>query len=187
MEFEPTEDDPFWRLLPFFWLPDFELQKKGERDGVDYLTWVRDGWLETTPGKAISKTFIVHRLAEINSIFDIVVIGYDRWRIADLRQTMLDEGVEVNLDDFGQGYKDMAPAVDEFEKKLLNGEIKHNGNPCLTWNAANTVVISDPVGNRKPAKDKSTGRIDGIVASVMATGKAMNNTSETVEVGCEIW
>ena len=50
------------------------------------------------------------------------------------------------------------------------GKIKHNNNPCLTWNAANAVVVSDPAGNRKLAKDKSTGRIDGIISSVMAVG-----------------
>jgi phage terminase large subunit-like protein len=172
--FEPVFDDPYWRLLPFFWLPDEGLKDKGDRDGVDYLSWVKDGYLETTPGKAINKLFVVHRLAEITSVYDLQFIGYDRWRIEDLRQSCIDEGVEVVLKDFGQGYKDMAPAVDYFEQLLLNGEIKHSANPCLTWCAANAVVISDPAGNRKLAKDKSTGRIDGVVATVMALGVTLN-------------
>jgi phage terminase large subunit-like protein len=50
----------------------------------------------------------------------------------------------------------------------------HNNNPCLTWCAANAIIVSDPANNRKPDKAKSTGRIDGIVAAVMAVGKSLN-------------
>jgi phage terminase large subunit-like protein len=180
LAFEPTNDDKYWRLLPYFWLPDEGLQRKGERDGVDYLTWVNEGWLETTPGAAIDKGFIVQRIAEIDGMFDLTEIYYDRWRIADLRQQLSNESVDVTLADFGQGFKDMSPAVDIFEKLLLNNEIKHNNNPCLTWCAANAVVTSDPAGNRKPAKDKSTGRIDGIVASIMAVGCSMSQTANII-------
>lgn len=168
--FEPTESDEFWRLLPFFWLPEEGLKKKSELDGVDYLTWVKNNHLETTPGKAVNKIFVIHRLAEITEAFEVVQIGYDRWRIEDFKQQLDNEGVELPMESFGQGYKDMAPAVDEFETMLIDGKVKHNGNPCLTWNAANAVIVSDPAGNRKLAKDKSTGRIDGIVSSVMAVG-----------------
>jgi len=170
LSFEPTEEDPFWRLLPYFWLPEVGLMKKGERDGVDYLTWVRDGHLETTPGEAVDKAYIVQRLGDIVNQFDLQMIAYDRWRIKDLRTMAENEGLMINFCDFGQGFKDMSPAVDTLETRLINRELKHNGNPALTWCAANTVMMDDPTGNRKPAKNKSTGRIDGIVASVMAIG-----------------
>ena len=39
--------------------------------------------------------------------------------------------------------------------------------------AGNVAVAQDPAGNLKPAKDKSTERIDGIVAIIMAIGSAM--------------
>ena len=178
LAFEPTELDPVWRLLPYFWLPAEGLLQKGLRDGVDYLTWVKNGHLETTPGKAIDKSFICARIAEITSKFNLLVLGYDRWRIDDLRQIMAIEGIECNLQDFGQGYKDMAPAVDEFERKLISGNMVHNNNPCMTWCAANAVIVADPANNRKPAKDKSTGRIDGIVAAIMAIGKSINTEEE---------
>ena len=38
----------------------------------------------------------------------------------------------------------------------------------LTMCASNAVVQSDPSGNRKLAKNKSRGRIDGMVALAMA-------------------
>jgi phage terminase large subunit-like protein len=186
--FEPTADDPNWRLLPYFWLPEEGLRKKGERDGVDYLRWVEDGWLETTPGRSIKKTFIARRLRDITSEFELISLAYDRWRFKDLEAILEDEGIELPLKEFGQGYKDMGPAVEKLEARLLenapNGDesvsdaalgetdfpMKHNGSPPLTWCAANVVMLADPSGARKPAKNKSTGRIDGIVAAVMAAG-----------------
>lgn len=185
--FEPTEDDPFWRLLSYFWLPEQDLQKKGDKDGVDYIAWVRAGWLETTPGKAVNKLFVIHRLVEIASQFNLSVVGYDRWRIEDFKQQMNDEGAEIPLEPFGQGFKDMAPAVDEFETLLIDDKLRHNGNPCMTWNAANAVVEEDPAGNRKLSKRKATGRIDGVVGAVMAAGVISGVEEKQVSVGCEFW
>ena len=67
----------------------------------------------------------------------------------------------------------MAPAVDEYERRLLNGIVRHQANPVMTWCAANAIVVTDPAGNRKVAKEKATGRVDGIVAAIMATGCSM--------------
>ena len=63
--------------------------------------------------------------------------------------------------------------MDEFEKRLLNRELQHNGNPVMTMCAANAVWDIDPAGNRKPAKNKAIGRIDGIVTTVMAVGRSI--------------
>jgi len=176
--FEPTEDDPIWRILPYFWLPDHNLQKKGEQDGVDYLQWVKEGHLEVTPGKAISKLIVAQRIVSISSNFNLISAGYDRWRIEDLIQTLADEGQELPLEGYGQGYKDMAPAIDEFETLLLNEQIKHNGNPVLTWCAANAVTESDAANNKKISKAKATGRVDGIVATLNAIGMKLKNIEE---------
>ncbi len=172
LAFEPVAHDPYWRLLPFFWLPADGLVDKSEKDRVEYPVWKTQGWLETTPGKAISKLHVLHRLAQLADCFDIASIAYDRWRIADLKQLAEDEGVVLpTLIEFGQGFKDMAPAVDQLETLISNDQLRHNNNPVMTWCAANAVVVSDPAGNRKIAKDKATGRVDGIVAALMAIGK----------------
>ena len=170
LAFEPTYDDQFWRLLPYFWLPESGLIERERKDKVSYTAWVRQGWLETTPGKAINKLFIIQRLAEITADFDLQHIGYDRWRIEDLKSMLSNEGISIPLKEFGQGFKDMSPAVETLEALLTNEEIRHNGSPVLTWCAANTVMESDPTNNRKPSKKKAVQRIDGIVASIMAIG-----------------
>ena len=55
---------------------------------------------------------------------------------------------------------------------MRGGQLAHGGNPVTRWMAANVAVAQDPAGNLKPAKDKSTERIDGIVALIMAIGRA---------------
>lgn len=173
LAFEPTSEDPVWRLLSFFWLPDAGISDKEKKDRVPYTAWVTQGHLELTPGRAISKSHVLKRIGQISEQVEIVGLAYDRWRIEDLQQLAIDEEITLpEMTPFGQGFKDMAPAVDDFEEGLLNGQIKHNGNPVMNWCAANAVVVSDPAGNRKIAKDKATGRVDGIVAAVMAKGGA---------------
>lgn len=173
LHFEPVEDDPVWRQLPYFWLPNDGLFDKADQDRVPYIAWRDAGWLETTPGKAINKLFVIRRLAEVAAMYDLVTVGYDRWRIEDMKLLLEEEGIELPLQPFGQGFKDMAPAVDELERLLLDAQLRHNGNPVMTWCAANAVVVDDPAGNRKLSKEKATGRIDGIVAAVMASGCAL--------------
>ena len=73
---------------------------------------------------------------------------------------------------FGQGFVSMAPALDEYERLLIGGLLKHDRNPIMTWNATCAVAETDPAGNRKPTKARSNGRIDGLVAAVMAAGVA---------------
>ncbi|WP_339521803.1 terminase large subunit [Pseudomonas sp. EL_65y_Pfl2_R96] len=192
--FWPTLHDPHWRLLPYFWIPDDDLQGREDRDKVPYAMWIKDGHLETTPGRAISKKHVLLRLVKICAYFDVERIGYDRWRVEDLLQLMSDEDITLpEMVGFGQGFKDMAPAVDEFERRLLGRSpeqdvidldpadyevienetvetLRHDGNPVMTWCAGNAVIVSDPANNRKADKAKATGRIDGIVASIIAIG-----------------
>lgn len=170
LEFEPTATDPFWRQLEWFWLPGDGMLEKEDRDRVPYSTWRAGGFLQTTEGRAINKLAVVRQLAEIASMYDLQAIGYDRWRIEDLKMILEQEGISLPLVPFGQGFKDMAPAVDEYERLLLDKQVRHVGNPVMTWCAANAVVTTDPAGNRKIAKEKATGRVDGVVAAVMACG-----------------
>lgn len=179
LAFEPTQDDPVTRLLPFCWLPEVGLKEKEDKDRVPYLSWQKAGYLEVSPGRAISKLHVLRRIVQLADMFEISELAYDRWRIEDLKQLAEDEGMTLPaLVPFGQGFKDMAPAVDELERQMLNNALAHDGHPILTWCAANAVVVSDPAGNRKVSKEKATGRVDLIVAAVMAVGRSMVSTDE---------
>lgn len=181
---EPEDEGEPWRLVPFCWLPEEGLQRKEELDRVPYLAWRAAGYLETTPGRAISKLIVIKKLVELSSFFDLQMTSYDRWRIEDLKALAADNEIALpDMQPFGQGYKDMSPAIEAFETALLNGTVVHPGNPVFTWCAANAVITSDDAENRKLSKEKATGRIDLMVAAVMAIGcsigvKENNNVTQ---------
>ena len=157
-------------IVPTFWVPGERLDEREDHDRVPYRTWRDQGFLETTPGRAIDKGAIAFRMAEIASAYDVRGVAYDRWRIEDLKKALSDDGVELPLIAWGQGFRDMSPALDAMEVAVLHRKLRHGGHPVLTWNASNAVVVSDPAGGRKIAKDRSRERVDGLVALAMAIG-----------------
>lgn len=178
---EPEREGEPWHLVPFAWLPEDDLDRKEDKDRVPYLAWKAAGYLETTPGRAISKLTVIKRLAELSAMFDIQAVGFDRWRIEDFEALAADYQIDLpSMVPFGQGYKDMSPALEAFETALLNGQVVHPGNPVFTWCAANAVAKQDDAENRKLSKEKSTGRIDLMVAAVMAVGSSNTNESTPV-------
>lgn len=160
-----------WRT--YFWTPLETLQDREERDKAPYNSWVRQGFLRATPGKIVDYAVVIRDIMDINEslgIHSISAIGFDRWRIEFLMKEAERLGIELPFEPFGQGFKDMSPAIEQVEANLVQALVRHGDNPVLTWCVSNAVVITDPSGNRKLDKAKSSGRIDGIVAAVMAQG-----------------
>lgn len=175
------DEDGVAHIHPFFWTPEQGLHDRAKKDRVPYDVWVRQGWLRTTPGATVDYSFVVAELAEILADADLELIGFDRWRIDVFKKDAEALGVELPLAPFGQGFKDMSPALDILEADLLNGRVRHGMHPVLTMCAANAVVTKDAAGNRKLDKHKATGRIDGMVALAMALGCA-GQPSEALDI-----
>lgn len=172
-----------WHCHSYFWTPEEGLLERAKRDRVAYDVWAREGWLRTTPGATVDYEFVAAEIADIIGGEHVGAIAYDRWRIDLLKKEFDRIGYHLPLVPHGQGYKDMSPALDSCESELLNGRLCHGGHPVLTMCAANAVVQSDPAGNRKLAKDKSNGRIDGMVALAMAIAAATGETVEEYAMG----
>lgn len=171
-------DGKKWHVHPTFWLPEEGLEDKATKDSVPYVRWADEGYLETTPGKTIDYWWVAYHLRDLTRKYDIRSIAFDRYNWRHFRQPLLDAGFsesEIEGDDaifrqFGQGFIDMSPAVRTLESVILNNELCHGDHPVLTMCMQNTRLLMDPAGNRKPAKHKSTGRIDGMVSLTMAAG-----------------
>lgn len=157
-------------VLPFFWMPQDMVEDAAKRDRAPYDVWVKAGLLRTTPGKVIDYDFVARDIGQICSKLDIISIGFDRWRMDRMKNSLDSAGVILPLREHGQGFKDMSPALDALESDLLQNQIAHGGHPVLAMCAANAVAVLDPAGNRKLDKSKATGRIDGMVALAMAEG-----------------
>lgn len=155
-------------VVPFFWLPGDGLLDREEDDRVPYMVWRQSGFLLTTPGGVIDPAFIAAHVARMGEIYDLRMVGFDRWRIDEFQRALTDTGADIPMHPVGQGFKDMAPAVDLLERLVAERRLRHGGHPVLTWCASNTVATPDPAGNRKLDKMRSRGRIDGMVALAMA-------------------
>lgn len=165
----------------FYWTPRETLADRAARDRTPYVEWLDSGALMVTPGSAVDYEVILKWIADEFSGIDLRVAMFDRWRIDAFKRDAERIGVALPLEPHGQGFKDMAPALDTIEALLVDGKVRHGMHPVLTSNAANAVVERDAAGNRKLTKAKTTGRIDGLVALVMAVAGAAK-TEEAVVV-----
>lgn len=164
------ENDRF-QLLPHFWIPEEKMLEKIRKENINYDKWVAEGYVTVTPGNVIDYDFVKADILRIVADYDLRTSAYDRWNSSQTIIDLQNEGMECNP--FGQGYGSMSAPTKEFEKLVLTGKIEHFGNPVLRWMLASTLVKTDPAGNIKPDKEKSTQKIDGIVASIMALGEWM--------------
>jgi len=170
LAFPPTDKVGLWKVLCRFWIPRDNIAKRVQRDRVPYDVWVREGLIEVTEGNVIDYSVLKARILEDAERYDLKEIAADRWNSSQLITELTDEGIEVFP--FGQGFASMSGPTKELEKMIIGGQIAHGGNPVLRWMVSNVAVKQDPAGNLKPDKSKSTDRIDGVVALVMAIGRA---------------
>jgi phage terminase large subunit-like protein len=169
--FPPMDDEDKFVVLPFFWIPADNIAARVRRDHVPYDIWQQQGNLKTTEGNVVHYGFIESFIEELNTRYHIKEIAFDRWGAVQMVQNL--EGMGFTVVPFGQGYKDMSPASKELMKLTLEKKLAHGGHPVLRWMMDNVYVRTDPAGNIKPDKEKSTERIDGAVAMIMALDRAI--------------
>jgi phage terminase large subunit-like protein len=166
-----------WSVHPTFWLPEEGLAEKARNDRVPYDMWAQQGFLQTTPGRSVSYQYIAMVLRQVFDTYDIRKLAFDSWNMKHLKPWLLENGFneqEFNekFIEFGQGKKSMSPALRDLEQILLDDEMAHGNHPVLKMCAANSVVEGKDSANRRLSKNKSSGRIDGMVALAMAMGVA---------------
>lgn len=166
------------------WTPADTIAERARKDKAPYDVWVRQGFMRGVAGRVIDYAFVAREIADINARTPFASIRFDRWRIDDLRRELDAIGCSVPLHPHGQGYKDMAPAIEALEDAIISGTLIHDGNPLFNMACAGAVVTTDAAGNRKFEKEKSNTRIDPIVALAMAMAawKARHETAPAASV-----
>lgn len=167
--------DTVWH--PTFWIPEDTVHERVRRDRVPYDVWAQQGFVKLTPGNVADYDQIRRDINELGERYNIREIAIDRWNSTQI-QTQLD-GDGFKIEPFGQGFASMTSPTKDAERLVVDRKLKHGGNPVLRWMASNVAVKQDPAGNLKPDKEKSTEKIDGIVAGIMAHGLAMVTPAET--------
>lgn len=169
--FPPLDEEDKYIILPYFWIPEDNLTLRVNRDNVPYDVWERQDFLQTTEGNVVHYGFIEQFIERLGERFNIREIAFDRWGAVQMVQNL--EGMGFTVVPFGQGFKDMSPPTKELMKLVLEQKIAHGGHPVLRWNMDNIYIRTDPAGNIKADKEKSTEKIDGAVATIMALDRAI--------------
>ena len=179
--FPPEDEDEPYYVLPYFWVPEDTLELRVKRDHVPYELWHRQGYLETTEGNVVHYGYIEKFIERLGERFNIREIAFDRWGAVQMVQNL--EGMGFTVVPMGQGFASMSPPTKELMKLTLEKKLAHGGHPVLRWNMDNIFIRTDPAGNIKADKAKSTEKIDGAIACIMALDRAIrcgNDVSESV-------
>jgi phage terminase large subunit-like protein len=177
--FSPVDKDDKYSILPYFWIPEDNIDLRVKRDHVPYDVWKQQGFLQTTEGNVVHYGFIESFIDELGTKYNIREIAFDRWGAVQMSQNLDNLGFTVIP--FGQGFKDMFPPTKELMKLTLEEKIAHAGHPVLRWMMDNIFIRTDPSGNIKPDKEKSTEKIDGAVATIMALDRAIRGGGDSFE------
>lgn len=194
------------RIEPIFWKPEDLLKEHSKRDfgggNRRYIQWRDEGYLRTSPGRSIDPAVVAAEIASCCQRYNVLGLAYDRWRVQDLLREFdrielvayLDSESEkeqrrrgrksgLRLVPWGQGFRDMAAAIDALELAVIERKIAHASNPLLNWNIGNAVATMDPAGNRKLDKEKARFRIDGAVSLTMGIGlKARDRREREIDI-----
>lgn len=172
--FPPEEEGQTFKVLPFFWIPGDNIQEKIRRDKVPYDLWVKQGYIKATPGNVIDYGFIRAEINRLKELYNIQEIAYDPWNATQITLELAEED-GMTMVPLRQGFQSMSAPTKELLKLIVSKQLSHGNNPVLNWMVDNVAVKTDPAGNIKPDKERSTQRIDGVVATIMALDRASRN------------
>lgn len=170
--FGPDEEGVFDVLLRF-WMPIAQVEARAKRGQAHFLDWAHEGWISTTEGATTNYDFVEAAILEDCERWELRELAFDRWNITQLVTHLQDKLGHERLVQFGQGFASMSSPSKELERLVLDGKIRHGGNPVLRWMASNAAARQDAAGNIKPDREHSADKIDGIVALVMALARAI--------------
>lgn len=179
--FPPEDEGGKYEILPYFWVPEETLSLRVKRDHVPYDVWEKQGFLKTTEGNVVHYGYIEKFIESLGERYNIKEIAFDRWGAVQMVQNL--EGMGFTVVPFGQGFASMSPPTKELMKLTLEQKIAHGGHPVLRWMMDNIFIRTDPAGNIKADKEKSSEKIDGAIATIMGLDRAIrcgNTETESV-------
>jgi len=165
-----------FKIKPYFFVPRDNAKARGDRDGVDYMSWITQGYMIATEGNVTDYSFVRKKINELSKKYRIQSIAYDRWNASQLVIDLVGDG--ANMSPLGQGFASLSAPTKMMEKLILSKEIQHNENPVLRWMIGNVQLEVDAADNHKPSKKKSKEKIDGVVATICALAEYMSEEKE---------
>lgn len=172
--FPPLTKGEKWRIIPFFWIPNANIEARSKRDRVHYDRWHEEGFLTATEGDITDPRSIAQAIIEINQKFDLKELAYDAAYSEELIRMLGEAGFPMQkFVQFPQSHVKMNGPCNEWMRKILRQELAHDNDPVLRWQVGNLRWNTQKAtGFIKPDKDKKREKNDGCVAMIMALGRA---------------
>jgi phage terminase large subunit-like protein len=163
-------DDGAITIKPWFYLPNDGLDERALRDGVPYVEWQAEGYLNTTPGAVTDLDMVEDFIRELCATYNVQELVFDRMFGRTMMQRLYDDGLPAI--EHGQHIAAMAPAIAELERAVLGGTLRHTGHPILRQHFDSVAVTVGDTDVKRLHKAKRADHIDGAVAAAMAVGRA---------------
>lgn len=157
--------------VPFFWVPKDTIEKRSKQDKVPYDQWEKSDLIDATPGNVIDYRYIRDKIVALGEVYKIQAIGFDPYRATETSTNLADKG--FTMVEIRQSVALMSEPTNSLLRLVMAHKINHGGNVVLTWNADNLVCEDKGNENVLPSKKKSTERIDGVVALIIALSVAI--------------
>jgi phage terminase large subunit-like protein len=155
-----------WRVVPWCLTPADTLEDRAHRDRAPYLVWKAAGLLLTNPGNRIDQDVVRDLVCAARDRFVVRQVGLDPWNAGNLAKDLAEDGLEVV--EVPQTLQQMSAPAKEFEADVLDGIVDAGGNPIMQWAVSNVRVQTDNKDNLYPTKKRSRGRIDPVIATLIA-------------------
>lgn len=183
--FPPAEPGGEWYVLVWVWCPQAKVDNQ-EDDAAPYDRWEREGWLSVTEGDVTDYDPVMDTIRQACRDYDVKEIGFDKWNALQICNKLIDESLP--LVEVAQNTGGMYPGSKKLEELVYAKRLRHNGNPVLRWAAGNVALLFDSNDNFRPDKKKSkkNGRIDPIVAAVMALSRAVVFVDDSIDTDYEL-
>jgi phage terminase large subunit-like protein len=172
--FPPTEEDPKWRVLAFFWIPEASAAERERLDRIPYAEWTTRGLVVQTPGNVTDYDIVEARIVELCGEYAVEDVAFDPWQCVSTSNRLQDHH-GIKMVEFRQGMISMNEPCKEFERLIVSGGLAHDGNAVMRWMMGNAAVKRDEAGNMRPIKPENQHRkkIDGVVAAIMGLGRGI--------------
>ena len=157
-------------VLCRFWIPEDTIEEAERRDRVPYRQWVDAGLVSATEGNVTDFDAVRDEIKLFRSRYQVQEIPFDPWNALQLATQLGSDGATVVQ--MPQNYSMLSEPSKLLEKLILSRNLRHGGNPVLRWMASNVAILHGPNESIWPVKEKSTGRVDGIVALIMGLKRA---------------
>jgi len=154
-------------------VPEDTIAQRVRRDHVPYDVWEKKGLVKTTEGNVIDYAFVEKFIDDLGGVYNIREVAYDPWNAENTRQRLEAKG--FTMVPFRQGMPTFNSPTKELMRLVLEKKLAHGGHQVLRWMTDNVYVKTDESGNIRPDKAKSTEKIDGAVALIMALDRTLKN------------